>query len=296
MAFDGLRVHFLTGSLHYYDDATRRLVAAAVGRDRGRRSTRRRRSPVEIVHKPTLLDPDGIRRACIEASADDSVIGVIGWMHTFSPAKMWIAGLQALHEAVPAPAYAAQRRAALRRHRHGLHEPQPVGPRGPRVRLHRLAPAHAAQDRGRPLAGSRGPGPHRQLDACGRGRARGTPPPGHPLRRQHARGGRHRRRQGRGAGAPGDVVQHVSRSTSWPPSSTRSPTTRSTACAPSTTRPTTWCPRCGPAVSGASRCVMRPASSWACAPSWASWARWPSSTRSRTSAGSSSCRASVPSA
>ena len=37
-----------------------------------------------------------IRRACIEASADDSVIGVIGWMHTFSPAKMWIAGLGSL--------------------------------------------------------------------------------------------------------------------------------------------------------------------------------------------------------
>ena len=95
MAFDGLRVHFLTGSLHYYDDETRRLVAkqsaeivaglnASVA------------TPVEIVPKPTLLDPDGIRRACIEASADDSVIGVIGWMHTFSPAKMWIAGLQAL--------------------------------------------------------------------------------------------------------------------------------------------------------------------------------------------------------
>ena len=52
--------------------------------------------PVEIVHKPTVTTPDGIRRACIEASADDSVIGVIGWMHTFSPAKMWIAGLKAL--------------------------------------------------------------------------------------------------------------------------------------------------------------------------------------------------------
>jgi len=95
MVFDGLRVHFLTGSLHYYDEETRRQVeeqsayivaglnASAI-------------IPVEIVHKPTLLDPDGIRRACIEASADDSVIGVIGWMHTFSPAKMWIAGLQAL--------------------------------------------------------------------------------------------------------------------------------------------------------------------------------------------------------
>src|SRR5690606_3632690 len=35
-------------------------------------------------------------RAALEANADDSVIGVIAWMHTFSPAKMWIAGLEAL--------------------------------------------------------------------------------------------------------------------------------------------------------------------------------------------------------
>jgi L-arabinose isomerase len=54
--------------------------------------------PVEIVQVPTLLHPDGIRRACLEASADDACIGVIAWMHTFSPAKMWIAGLQALQK------------------------------------------------------------------------------------------------------------------------------------------------------------------------------------------------------
>ena len=52
--------------------------------------------PVEIVHRPTVTTPEGIRRACLEATADDACIGVIGWMHTFSPAKMWIAGLQAL--------------------------------------------------------------------------------------------------------------------------------------------------------------------------------------------------------
>ena len=95
MAFDGLRVLFLTGSLHYYGEETRRQVAEQSARS-WPASGLRRAIPVEIVHKPTLLDPDGIRRACIEASADDSVIGVIGWMHTFSPAKMWIAGLQAL--------------------------------------------------------------------------------------------------------------------------------------------------------------------------------------------------------
>src|SRR5271165_3769779 len=51
---------------------------------------------VRLVWKPVLVGADEIRRACIEASADDNCIGVIAWMHTFSPAKAWIAGLDAL--------------------------------------------------------------------------------------------------------------------------------------------------------------------------------------------------------
>jgi L-arabinose isomerase len=97
MTLDGLRVFFLTGSLHYYGEETRRQVAEQSARIVAGLGAAPE-IPVEIVHKPTLLDPDGIRRACIEASADDSCIGVIGWMHTFSPAKMWIAGLQALQK------------------------------------------------------------------------------------------------------------------------------------------------------------------------------------------------------
>jgi L-arabinose isomerase len=54
--------------------------------------------PVSIVWKPILADSESIRRAALDANADDSVIGVIAWMHTFSPAKMWIAGLTALQK------------------------------------------------------------------------------------------------------------------------------------------------------------------------------------------------------
>ncbi|MBK6885256.1 MAG: L-arabinose isomerase [Tetrasphaera sp.] len=50
----------------------------------------------DIIAKPVLTDADGIRRAMIDASSDDRVIGVVAWMHTFSPAKMWIGGLGAL--------------------------------------------------------------------------------------------------------------------------------------------------------------------------------------------------------
>ena len=51
---------------------------------------------VPVVWKPVLLDAESIRRTMLEANADDNCIGVIIWMHTFSPAKMWIAGLDAL--------------------------------------------------------------------------------------------------------------------------------------------------------------------------------------------------------
>jgi len=52
--------------------------------------------PTEIVWKPVLTDSESIHRLVLEANSDPSCVGVITWMHTFSPAKMWIAGLDAL--------------------------------------------------------------------------------------------------------------------------------------------------------------------------------------------------------
>ena len=51
---------------------------------------------VELVFKGVVKNPDAIRRAMKDATSSDDCIGVITWMHTFSPAKMWIAGLEAL--------------------------------------------------------------------------------------------------------------------------------------------------------------------------------------------------------
>lgn len=51
-----------------------------------------------IVWKPILKTSDEIRRVMLDASAADQCIGVIAWMHTFSPAKMWISGLDALQK------------------------------------------------------------------------------------------------------------------------------------------------------------------------------------------------------
>nr|WP_239578840.1 L-arabinose isomerase [Microlunatus panaciterrae] len=53
---------------------------------------------IKIIWKPVLTDAGAIRKLILEANATDECIGVIAWMHTFSPAKMWIAGLDALQK------------------------------------------------------------------------------------------------------------------------------------------------------------------------------------------------------
>lgn len=50
--------------------------------------------PYEVVWKPTLISQASIRKTLNEANGDELCAGVITWMHTFSPAKMWIIGLQ----------------------------------------------------------------------------------------------------------------------------------------------------------------------------------------------------------
>jgi len=50
--------------------------------------------PFEVVWKPTLIDSASIRKVFNDANADENCAGVITWMHTFSPAKSWILGLQ----------------------------------------------------------------------------------------------------------------------------------------------------------------------------------------------------------
>ena len=88
-------VWFCTGSQDLYGEDTLRQVAEqsqAIARALDASSD----VPVKVVWKPVLKDSDAIRRLALEANADDGCLGVIAWMHTFSPAKMWIAGLDAL--------------------------------------------------------------------------------------------------------------------------------------------------------------------------------------------------------
>ncbi len=54
--------------------------------------------PVKIVPKPVMTSADAITNLCAEATRDGRCIGMIAWMHTFSPARMWIAGLNTLRK------------------------------------------------------------------------------------------------------------------------------------------------------------------------------------------------------
>jgi L-arabinose isomerase len=90
-------VWFLTGSQNLYGEETLRQVAAQ-SQEVARLLDASPDVPVDIVWKPVLKDPESIRRAMIDASSDDRVLGVITWMHTFSPSKMWIAGLNELRK------------------------------------------------------------------------------------------------------------------------------------------------------------------------------------------------------
>jgi L-arabinose isomerase len=90
-----LEVWFLTGSQHLYGEETLRQVAAQsaqVATALGSAPD----IPVTITWKPVLTDPGSIRRVILDANSSPAVIGLIAWMHTFSPAKMWISGLNAL--------------------------------------------------------------------------------------------------------------------------------------------------------------------------------------------------------
>lgn len=91
---DAYEVWFVTGSQDLYGEETLRQVAEqsqAVAEGLAG-------LPVRIVWKPVLKDADSIRKLALEVNARDEVIGVMAWMHTFSPAKMWISGLDALQK------------------------------------------------------------------------------------------------------------------------------------------------------------------------------------------------------
>ena len=93
----GQQIWFITGSQSLYGDETLRQVdvqSQAVMNQLG--STLG--GPATLEWKPVVKTPEEIRAVIMAANADDNCVGVITWMHTFSPAKMWINGLAALQK------------------------------------------------------------------------------------------------------------------------------------------------------------------------------------------------------
>lgn len=92
-------VWFLTGSQHLYGEETLKQVAshAQIMVDGFNRAGT---IPVTIRFKPLLTTPDEIYAVCQDANTTKNCIGLIAWMHTFSPAKMWIGGLKVLQKPI----------------------------------------------------------------------------------------------------------------------------------------------------------------------------------------------------
>jgi L-arabinose isomerase len=92
-----LEVWFVTGSQHLYGEETLKQVAEhstqiarSIDKDPG--------IPVRVVFKPVVKSPEEIYQVCVEANTTPTCIGIMAWMHTFSPAKMWIGGLKVLQK------------------------------------------------------------------------------------------------------------------------------------------------------------------------------------------------------
>ena len=90
-------VWFVTGSQHLYGEAALKVVAEH-SREISNGLAKAKQIPVKVIFKPVVTTPEAIYELCLEANNAGNCIGLITWMHTFSPAKMWIAGLKALQK------------------------------------------------------------------------------------------------------------------------------------------------------------------------------------------------------
>jgi len=99
MNLKSLKIWFVTGSQHLYGEETLRQVADHA-QQIASELNQANHIPVTIEYKPVVKTADEITALCREANNVKDVIGIITWMHTFSPAKMWITGLKSLQKPV----------------------------------------------------------------------------------------------------------------------------------------------------------------------------------------------------
>lgn len=90
-------VWFVTGSQHLYGKETLKQVDADSMKI-AEHLDKSAKIPCKVVFKPVVTTPDEITDICVKANTSPQCVGLITWMHTFSPAKMWIAGLSILQK------------------------------------------------------------------------------------------------------------------------------------------------------------------------------------------------------
>ncbi len=95
MKLEPLEIWFITGSQHLYGEVALRQVAEN-SRQIVAALNASGNLPLKLVFKPVLTTPEEVRRLCLEANHAPECAGLVLWMHTFSPSKMWIGGLTAL--------------------------------------------------------------------------------------------------------------------------------------------------------------------------------------------------------
>lgn len=95
--FEQKEIWFITGSQHLYGDETLREVnrhSSIIADSLNQFGT----LPLKIVYQGTALSATEISEKLRAANQSPQCVGVIVWMHTFSPAKMWIGGLKSLQK------------------------------------------------------------------------------------------------------------------------------------------------------------------------------------------------------
>ncbi|MGI9544566.1 MAG: L-arabinose isomerase, partial [Cyclobacteriaceae bacterium] len=90
-------IWFVTGSQHLYGQETLDQVAEHAT-EIAEALAQTNEIPVKVIFKPVLTTTEDITQLCLEANSAKECIGLIAWMHTFSPAKMWINGLKNVHK------------------------------------------------------------------------------------------------------------------------------------------------------------------------------------------------------
>lgn len=95
--FENLEIWWVTGAQMLYGEEPVRIVESH-SKEMVEGINAAGVLPIKVVYKGTVMSSKDIEKVMLDANASKACVGIITWMHTFSPAKMWIHGLQQLRK------------------------------------------------------------------------------------------------------------------------------------------------------------------------------------------------------